>query len=384
MHQNGEELLLARSPVFKRRYAHDGDLLLGCRIGCKFCYYRWISASRDYIGTGRLKRLASPEEMVEFLLNSKLFLPSDILILGARGDASMYPREVLEFLELISGDRSFRGNLVLALHRAPATRLVEEALGYENFRFGTTITPMGFKLQWTPVREDLQLLGLRRLLDAGVDPSKVSIEVGPLNSMNLQEGIKVLRELGSMGFKECIVRGVAFGTFGVDRDAELRRLIDMGFIEPKALREREDHEYYVVKNFLDAGVFERLQEEVPGIRLHRYTYTFYRDVWGVPIAGNRKNRVRVRCPARHSEKHVKRVVEEYGLEVEDVERRGDHYFVRLTSGQPATEDIAMTIGAELGEAIIFDRYRQTASLSDVKFYKERGLFYLYHFIGDVV
>lgn len=104
MYSNGEEFLLAESPVFKRRYAYDGDLILGCAIGCRFCYYRQISASKDYIGTGRLKRLATPEEMVEFLKESKLFLPTDIIILGARGDASMYPHEVKRFLEIAGCD----------------------------------------------------------------------------------------------------------------------------------------------------------------------------------------------------------------------------------------------------------------------------------------
>jgi len=80
---NGEELLLGTSPVFKRRYTHNGDFLLGCRIGCRFCYYRWIGASRDYIGTGKLKRLCKPEDMLEFIENSTP-LPSrrPSLILG--------------------------------------------------------------------------------------------------------------------------------------------------------------------------------------------------------------------------------------------------------------------------------------------------------------
>ena len=125
---NGEEMLLALSPVFKRRYTHDGDLILGCRYGCEFCYYRWISASKDYIGTGRLKRLATPEQMVEFLKKSKLFLPRDILILGARGDASMYPQEVIDLLRLIKEDEYFRDNIILALHRAPASETMKLAL----------------------------------------------------------------------------------------------------------------------------------------------------------------------------------------------------------------------------------------------------------------
>jgi len=176
---NGEEMLLAVSPVFKRRYIHDGDLWLGCYYGCKFCYYRWIRVSKDYIGTGKLKRLATPEQMVEFLKNSKLFLPKDVLILGARGDASMYPKEVLEFLNLIKNDEHFKENIILALHRGPASELMKKALlEHPNFRFGTTITPKAYELKWTKVKEEAQITGLKRLLEAGIDPDRISIEIG--------------------------------------------------------------------------------------------------------------------------------------------------------------------------------------------------------------
>jgi len=384
MYTNGEEMLLALSPVFKRRYALDGDLWLGCRLGCKFCYYRWINASKPYIGTGKLKRLATPEQMIEFLKKSRLFLPRDILILGARGDASMYPHELLRFLQLIRDDKFFKNNIILALHRAPATPVILKCFeAFEGFRFGTTVTPRAFTLGWTKVPEEKQIERLKWLVDSGVPTSKISIEVGPLNSLNIEEGVKTLQVLAEIGFKDVIVRGAAFGTFGVDREKELHKMLEMKFIEPEMLAVREGHEYYLVKNFLTEQAYKWIQEQVPSIRVHRYTYTFYKEMWGVPVARNRRNKVRISAPVKHSEETMRRTVEKYGLKVNSVEKRNDHFLVELAGKQPATEDIAMTIGAELEEVVIFDKYRQTASLSDVRFYRENHLFYLEPYLEEV-
>lgn len=154
--------------------------------------------------------------------------------------------------------------------------------------------------------------------------------------MNIEEGVRILKVLREIGFENLVVRGAAFGSFGVDR--QLEKMMRMGFITPEMLEERRKHEYYVVKNFLTPRAYEWIEEQVG--RVHRYTYTLYSEVWGVPIAGNRGNEVRISRPTGHSEEDVRRVVEQYL----DVERREDHYFVE--SGRPATEDIAMTVGAE--------------------------------------
>ncbi len=95
----GEYLLLKSSPIFKRRYAADGDVVLGCTIGCSFCYYRMIDATAPFIGTGALKRLATPEEFAQVVADSKLISERSLVIMGARGDASMYPDEVPKVLE---------------------------------------------------------------------------------------------------------------------------------------------------------------------------------------------------------------------------------------------------------------------------------------------
>jgi hypothetical protein len=290
----------------------------------------------------------------------------------------MYPQELLEFLELISADPYFDHNLVLALHRTPASKYILEAFEYPHFRFGTTITPRAYALGWTKVKEDLQLQGLKRLIDAGIPTSKISVEVGPLCSLNLNKGIETLKRLEELGFKDCMVRGVAFGTFGVDRAAELKKMLEMGFITEEILRQsQEAHEYYVVKNFLTPRAYEWIQEQTPDLRIHRYTFTFYRNVWNVPIANNRGNQVRVSAPVQHSENQVAKTVQKYGLEVESVERRKDHYFIKLRARtQAATEDIAMTVGAELQTAVIFSDFHRTATIKDVKFYQQHSLFYL--------
>jgi len=377
--KNGEEWLLAKSPVFKRRYTHDGDLILGCRYGCMFCYYRWIGVSRDYIGTGNLKRIATPVQMIQFLKNSKLFLKRDILILGARGDASMYPGEVIQFLELVKDDPYFKDNIFLALHRAPASEFMKNALEmYPNFMFGTTITPGAFEKGWTKIREDAQVKGIEELVDAGIDSSRISIEVGPLNSENFDCGVRILEKIQDLGFKDVMVRGVAFGTFGsvIDREKELKKMISIGFIERSLLEEqKEEHEYYVIKNFLDGDA--KLQSMFD-MRIHRHTYTYYSDVWRVPIAYNRNNKVRCRGGKMNwKESTVSDVVEKYGLKVKDVVAMKDHYFVELGEGT-ATEDIAMTVGSLLQSAVIFDNYHyhRTATLEDVAFYRKNGLFAL--------
>jgi hypothetical protein len=316
--------------------------------------------------------------MIVFLKNSKLFLPRDILILGARGDASMYPEELLEFLQLISDDKYFKDNLVLALHRPPATKNILQALeDYPNFRFGTTITPHAFKLGWAKVLEEKQLERVKWLIESGIPTSRISIEVGPMNSLNINTGIEILKQLENMEFKDVIVRGMAFGSFGVDRQKELGKMLELGFITKEMLAKKENHEYYVIKNFLTPKAYQWIQEQVPEMKIHRYTYTFYRDVWDVPIANNRGNQVRVSAPTQLSENQVAKTVQKYGLEVENVERNKDHYFITLREGtQAATEDISMTIGAELQTALIFNNYHRTATIGDVRFYKQHSLFYL--------
>lgn len=379
---NGEELLLAKSPVFKRRYIHDGGLMLGCKYGCQFCYYRWINISQDYIGTGRLKTIATPHQMIKFLKNSKLFLPQDVLILGANGDISMYPHATLEFLELMKQDKHFKDNLVLGLHRAPATNHILQAMKNhsQNFRFGTTITPQSYELGWTKIKDEDQLEGIKKIIGSGADPDHISVEVGPLNSENIEKGIKILHQLNQIGVKNLMVRGIAFGSFGVDRDREFIKMKELGFIDPVEFNPNEQHDYYVVKNFLTPKAYQWLQEQTPNLIIHRHTYTFYRDIWKVPIAGNRSNKVRFSRPAIHPIEYVETIIKKYNLHPVKIIKNSDHYLIELPIDQTATEDLAMTIGAQLESAVLFNNYRRTTSLDDVKFYQQNNLFALDPFI----
>jgi DNA repair photolyase len=148
----GEYLLLKNAPPFKRRYAVDGDLVLGCTIGCSFCYYRMIDATAPFIGAGMLKRLATPEEFAEVVANSKLISERSLVIMGARGDVSMYPDEVPKVLE--AAERLGVGARFLTLRRAPYDRAVTEHLAaFDNIYCGTTITPKAREVG-APVSEE--------------------------------------------------------------------------------------------------------------------------------------------------------------------------------------------------------------------------------------
>jgi hypothetical protein len=190
----GEYLLLKYAPIFKRRYAADGDVILGCTIGCFFCYYRMIDATAPYIGTGMLRRLVTPEEFAEVVANSKLISERSLVIMGARGDASMYPDEVPKVLE--AAERLGVGARFLALRRAPYDKAVAEHLAsFDSLYYGTTITPKAREVG-TPVSEWRQLDGLRFVADFS---HRVSVEVGPINIRNidaLRGVLKALRDLG--------------------------------------------------------------------------------------------------------------------------------------------------------------------------------------------
>ena len=379
----GEALLLARAPVFKVRYTWDGDLALGCTIGCVFCYYRWVPMSRAYIGTGALRPLASPDEMTAFLLDSRLFDENSLLILGARGDASMYPDDLLRFLEVFPGP-----NLILALHRPAADVHILHAFEDPRFRFGTTITPGAYERGWTSVVEGAQLSGLAWLVEQGVDPDRISIEVGPLTADTLPLGEAVLRRLRGIGFRHACVRGVSFGALGSTEEeaqAERKKLRRRGFLDGNipAGAGAEGHKYYDVKNALPPDAPDHLAEVAAPMRLHRRTYTLYRDVWGVAVARNRSNRVRIPATPRMTPEEVEAILSDYGLRG-TVTIAGDHYFVNLTDGQVATEDLAMTIGTRLDAAIIFDRYRRTAALSDIWFYHQHSLLAFWPFLDREV
>ncbi|MBT9252781.1 MAG: hypothetical protein KM296_03680 [Brockia lithotrophica] len=72
-------------------------------------------------------------------------------------------------------------------------------------------------------------------------------------------------------------------------------------------------------------------------------------------------------------------LEEYlrslGFHPLSIKETEEGYLVELPETETATEDIAMTVGAEFRTSVIFDRYRLAPSLTDLKFYAENRLFW---------
>lgn len=371
---SGEAVLLAYSPIFKVRYASDGDLYMGCAVGCKFCYYRMIKSTAPFIGTGKLVKLASPEEFVDMIEGSKLLSLHPLVILGARGDASMYPAGVRRVLE-IAEERGLR-KVFLALRRPPFDREVaDQLLSYPRMlRYGTTLTPKA-RETGTPVTEESQLEGLAKVVDAGVRPEQISVEVGPITPSNIDKVPFILRGLADMGFKAAIYRGVSAGSYDLPRREVLDRLHRMGFLPDDLYRRalKSKDYFYGVKNELlpwmeDAikGVFEEA-----GLKAYRHTGLFYALEWGIPVALSRRNRVRTdvygAVQNRGSPKEVEKLLLDLGYTVTGVEQLASGVY-RVFTREVVTEDVAMTVGAVTGTAVIASRYVRSPTLRELEFY----------------
>jgi len=390
---NGEHLLLGGTPpgwpgrpvapafFYKRRYTLDGDFVVGCPIGCSFCYYRWINNTADTIGTGKqgLRRIGEPEEAVEFLQQSRLFRPGrDILTLCARSDGSVQVDEITRFL------RAFpHPNPVFVLHRGYFGRRQLEAWGEDpRVVFCTTITPAPPEAgpgSWTPIRPERQLKGLRFLLRGGVPPQRISVMCGPFNRNNVDAGVRLIEALGEMGIPFATYRGCSIGSFGVTPDWE--RLRREGFLDGTQDEDAapEGHEYYQMKNWLHPDVEERLLRagERAGVRLYRHTGLLYQREFGVSVARNRNNRWRRELgPWRRVEiPRLEAFLRELGYRPLAIQETPEGYWVELPEGQTATEDVAMTVGAEFETSVLFNHYRIAPSLRDLYFYAENRLFW---------
>jgi hypothetical protein len=376
----GEYLLLKSSPIFKRRYAADGDLILGCTIGCSFCYYRMIDATAPYISTGALRRLATPEEFAEVVANSKLISERSLVIMGARGDASMYPDEVPRVLE--AAERLGVKTKFLALRRAPYDKTVAEHLAsFDNIYYGTTITPKAREVG-TPVSEEHQLNGLRFVADF---QHRVSVEVGPINLRNVDALKGVLKALRDLGWDTAIYRGVSAGSWGLDRSAVLDRLLKAGFLTKEQVRRSEQSYFYAVKNDLDAMLEAAVVEVFKdvGIEPYRHTGQFYAGRWGVPVAKTRHNKVRtdvleytkaVEYPGRDLRSELERL--RYAdAEVELGEERGVKV-ARVKTSVPITEDVAMYLGEVTGLAVLADNYLPSPDGPTLMHYLRHGFIWM--------
>lgn len=353
----GEYLLLGHAPLFKRRYAVDGDVVLGCTIGCSFCYYRMIDSTAPFIGTGRLKPLVTPEEFAEAVVRSKLISERSLVIMGARGDASMYPDGVARVLE--EAERLGARARFLALRRAPYDEKVRGHLeSFGNIYYGTTITPKAREMG-TPVSEERQLEGLRFAADF---PHRVSIEVGPINARNADALRGILKALRDLGWSAAIYRGVSAGSWGLNRSAVLGRLLKSGFLTEEHLRRAKSGHFYAVKNDLDAALEAAVVEAflAEGIKPYRHTGQFYADRWGVPVAKTRGNRIRadVLYATEHPGRDLRGELERLGYADAEVEF-GEELGVKVAKVKtpiPLTEDVAMYLGEATGVAVIAENY----------------------------
>ena len=365
-YSNGEHYLLSHAPFYKRRYVLDGDIVLGCTIGCRFCYYRWIDTTRDYIGTGRLRLLASPETAARFVLASRLFLGDrDGIMLSARSDASQQIEEVTAFLRALPARPR-----VFVLHRGYFGERQLVWRDDERVVYCSTLTPLGRALGWTPIDEARQLEGIRYLLEHGVPPRRISIEVGPINERNADAAAEIVASLNELGLEFATYRGASVGSFGLPPDgpeADMRRA---GFLTAARPSAPPGHEFYRFKNVLSAEAEEKVRRAAGALRLHRFTGTLYRDEFGMAVAYNRHNRVRPELgpvpPADGNS--VAAAVERFGYRVLDLEPNPEGGWMVLTD-RPATEDVAMAAGALAGTAVIFRRHRPHPTMDDIDHYR---------------
>jgi len=388
---NGEHLLLGGTPpgwkgehvcpapFYKRRYSWDGDLIMGCTIGCTFCYYRWINNSVDTIGNGKegLRPIATPKQAVNFLEQSRLFKASrDIVMLAARSDGSMQVNEITEFLRIFPYE-----NPVFILHRAPFGERQLERWGDDSRAvFCTTITPDSPEFRGSPVKPPQQMRGLKMLLEAGISARRISVMLGPLNSNNVAEGVKIIGELAEMGIEFLTYRGCSVGNLGIAPENE--KLRETGFLDGGQDEKSgpDGHQYYKMKNWLSVEVEEAVLRAASdnGLRVHRHTGTLYRDEFHMPVAYNRNNRSRSSELGQWEKVNPKKI-EKYliwlGYNPLSIRETKEGYFVELPGNEVATEDVAMTVGCEFRTSVLFNNHRIAPTLGDLKFYGRNHLFW---------
>lgn len=370
---NGEHYLLLHSPIFKRRYTVDCDIIIGCTIGCKFCYYRWVEGASGFYGTGKLHQLCSPEQLAEILSESKLVRKDrDGIMLCARSDGSMQTDAVAIFL------KEFRyRNPVFLLHRGPfGQQLLDKFGNDQRVVFCTTITPGGYEFGWTPIRETAQIKGIEFLLSNGVPARRISVEIGPINENNIVQTVEIIKTLDDMGLEFATYRGVSVGTF--NKPSPNRELENIGFLTGRNQRQNapSGHVYYRIKNYISPGTEKQVLEAAGNIRLHRFTGTLYRDEFGLNIAYNRNNRWREELgmfPETDPDA-IKSFVEGLGFPVTGVEKTPEGYMVHLDEKGPAvTEDVAMLVGTEFNTCILFSKHKLAPDMEDIEFYLQNRL-----------
>jgi len=136
-----------------------------------------------------------------------------------------------------------------------------------------------------------------------------------------------------------------------------------------------------MKNWLAAEVEEAVLRTAAecGLKVHRHTGTLYRDEFGMPVAYNRNNRSRS-DELGPWEKADPQKIGEYlrwlGFHPISLRETEEGYRVDLPEGEIATEDIAMTVGAEFKTSVIYNNHRIAPALGDLRFYHANSLIQL--------
>lgn len=380
---NGEHLLLGGipdagippAPFYKRRYTWDGDTVVGCTIGCQFCYYRWIDTTAATIGAGRAALRAVDPDPATWLAHSALFDPdNDLVMLCARSDGSMDGAGITAFLQRFTAPTT-----VMVLQRGVAREPMISAWGADaRVVFCTTLTPDGDRLGWTPIDPLRQIAGLARMQRAGWTVRRISVMLGPITAANVTAALTLMERLADLGLPFLTYRGASVGSFGVTPDRDhLRRI---GFLTGQPQHAPPGHDYYAMKNVLEPAVEERIRAHGArlGLRLYRTTGALYRDEFGVRIAYNRNNRWRRALGSwprltLTDLMALQETLRAWGYPPEGVQETEEGYVVTLPPGLAATEDVAMSIGARFGTSVIFSAHRIAPTLDDLRHYARFGL-----------
>jgi len=386
MYLSGESYLSLNHPIYKRRYVASCDLVLGCRIGCDFCYYQFGPTAPHFRrGSAILKPLATPEQFAEALIRSKLIRPGDGVIVSARSDLSM-PEHKAAFRELLRiYPQQEKPVTFLVLQRGAYSARDWEEFGPHQVFFGTTITPCAAERGFNTVRDEAQLDGLRALRAAGCPAERISIELGPILPDTVAQAVAIARCLADEGIAAYLTyRGASVGQYG-DYSAAIADLKARGFFEELVPYTYDDgkgntkpHEYYLLKNHLPAAVEAAFLAGASGsgLRLYRHTGHMYAREWGLKVAASRNNRVREEmlgyARAWTLDEFTEALRTHFGLDcpVEAVEPGERSRVFRLD--RRGTEDVAHAIGAQTQTAVLFSDYSNLPTMDDLTWYRDEG------------
>ena len=375
----GELYFMVNSPVYKRRYAVSSDTRLGCRNNCDFCYYKMIPETSPYFRpAAQLKVLATPEEYLTVLRESRLITERDLILFSARSDGGMieHYKDLLHVLDLYV-QNPFKNLTCLLLRRVPYTKQVYQETKDFPLIYGTTITPGVDEKAMSRVKTDPQIRGLKALREAGCPASRISLEFGPLMPDTWESGAELLALLFKEGLIDfAVYRGGSYGEY----QRSIKEMLDeKNFSFPNAPRpkfwngkEYKGHEFYRFKNYIPTEIEKRFRDKVlslvPNAKLYRHTGVMYAREYKLPVAITRYNQVRTdMLEFLNPISGLNKVLEsELNAKVSEIEpgiylahRRG-------------TEDIAHAVGRKYNIALLFTEFENNPTIPDLDMYKREG------------